>query len=772
MDLLPSIADGNLESHSLAELIASAFVTNATGTLVIEQGRSDSRLFLRHGMPCGAQLASGESTLSEVLVQARAVDAQTCERTLAQAKSTRRPHGEVLVSEGALTQDELDHFMSTLQWRHVVALCLVRQGRYELRGWEHPPPWTERVALDPLRLLVEVFRAAELSDRVRALAGWAGKRRVRRSSDYGFLSQRLGLEDVQAQAFQTADDWMSLDGFARGFVSAEDATGLGVSALLLGLLEIEPLVTAEDIITASSLLSPSLDDDDDDEDEDDGSESPTASSLQRPPPLPVDIDSSLDGIELDIDVDFGADADAPLELDLDERSWGSTNAESVDPFALASAREAETKTAPSMKFSGGQDSMHENSQLLADTALDAGLEQIERESNTPPPEGSLAEGDLFSGVDVFEPSASTGPIELEDSPTLNIRVEDLAAAFARESGAAENDTVDLNDVHDELEAPPDDWEKESSEPVENAVPTKEPEPPAPRRARPNARERLLKRAMQNLGGEAFSRVTQPIPTSAAPEPAPVPEGVEVDKVLESEVKLRLAGQRENHFKRLGVAKDATTAQIRQAFLHLAKRYHPDKLNGPGQLALQAEVREVFSLVKESYDAIVDPATRARYLMELDASSSPKSAVGTDTESAANAFNDAKRFLVRERLADAEEPLVRAVALDPKSEYLAELAWTLYRLRKDKAHDEIRALSKRSLAGKNVHDDAYLVAGYLARADGNDALAEKHFRDAYRVNSNNAKAATELRLIESRKKSGWFGRKSRTPPPAANKKTKR
>ena len=61
----------------------------------------------------------------------------------------------------------------------------------------------------------------------------------------------------------------------------------------------------------------------------------------------------------------------------------------------------------------------------------------------------------------------------------------------------------------------------------------------------------------------------------------------------------------DYFEQLGLARDASTIQIKKAYRKLANKYHPDKNNDDGE--------EKFQLIKIAYDAIVDPKKRAIYL---------------------------------------------------------------------------------------------------------------------------------------------------------------
>jgi hypothetical protein len=66
----------------------------------------------------------------------------------------------------------------------------------------------------------------------------------------------------------------------------------------------------------------------------------------------------------------------------------------------------------------------------------------------------------------------------------------------------------------------------------------------------------------------------------------------------------MAGK-DDHYRVLGVARDATPSEIRRAYRRLARRHHPDRNPQP-------DAPERFRTIAEAYAVLHDPARRARY----------------------------------------------------------------------------------------------------------------------------------------------------------------
>jgi tetratricopeptide (TPR) repeat protein len=101
---------------------------------------------------------------------------------------------------------------------------------------------------------------------------------------------------------------------------------------------------------------------------------------------------------------------------------------------------------------------------------------------------------------------------------------------------------------------------------------------------------------------------------------------------------------------------------------------------------------------------------------------------------------------------AEQQFAKAHELDRSANSLSAQAWSIYMdpARKPEAANA-KAMMAQALRIDPNCDRAHYQLGVIARVEGDMDRAERHFREAVRINPRHLEANQELRLIEMRKK---------------------
>ena len=336
----------------------------------------------------------------------------------------------------------------------------------------------------------------------------------------------------------------------------------------------------------------------------------------------------------------------------------------------------------------------------------------------------------------------------------------LAAGCGR-GGAAPEPVPDLVVELADLEGEPVDRAEPAarprpapSAPPEERAPGATPLTPAPggRRSDPEEarrrRQRLLQRAMQNMGVGPLSGHAPPT-REAAPatpgRPAPTPADEELRRAFEAVVPRARSA---DLFERLGIGRGATREQVKTAYFRLAKQLHPDRFASPGVADLAPRVKDLFAAVNEAYEVLSDDRRRADYLARAAADHGVAAPTG-DPAQAAIDFQKAEACARTRDYARARGLYEAALRADPRAEYQVAYAWTLLQdPRGDRAR--AKALAEAALREPACVDRAALVGALLARDQGDDEGAERLLRRALDANPRNVEAERELRALEARR----------------------
>jgi len=327
----------------------------------------------------------------------------------------------------------------------------------------------------------------------------------------------------------------------------------------------------------------------------------------------------------------------------------------------------------------------------------------------------LAEVDLLSfGPPRPSPGGSTPPAEAAPAPPP-VAV-DAAPAPATGQAAA---TFSFPAPAPAVQAPP--LTPPAPPP---AVPRQAPPPAAPRPAPPPAAPR-----------------TPAPPPAAPPRAAPALDERTLQALLAS------YGEAD-HFKVLGVGRDATPTQVKIAYFQLAKTYHPDTVAGAASPVVKKLCADVFSRIGEAWGVVGDEARRAQYLDDLVTGAG----VSVDVMGILQAETvfQAGTLLVKARqYEEAAARFAEAMKLNAEEpEYAMWLAWCQFvgAVEKKKMHARSVGTIEAGLKKSPRCVAGYLFLGQMAKIVGDLALAEKHLKRGLAVAPDHVDLQRELKYL--------------------------
>jgi DnaJ-class molecular chaperone len=200
----------------------------------------------------------------------------------------------------------------------------------------------------------------------------------------------------------------------------------------------------------------------------------------------------------------------------------------------------------------------------------------------------------------------------------------------------------------------------------------------------------------------------------------------------------------NYYTILGVPSNATTKQIRERFLQLAREQHPDRYTAEEKEQAEAQ----FQLVTQAYNVLVDPDRRRQYDHEhAERSKSPSGAVSTQA---------ARVYLKRGVEAYKKGNYTQAVdSFERATQENSEDAQAWYYLARALNHRSAWLSRALAAAAKSCELDSmnatYLkLAGELAAKAGMSTRAERYLQDALTFGGEDAEVQLALDQVRRMK----------------------
>jgi len=249
------------------------------------------------------------------------------------------------------------------------------------------------------------------------------------------------------------------------------------------------------------------------------------------------------------------------------------------------------------------------------------------------------------------------------------------------------------------------------------------------------------------------------PEEVAEAPAPATAAAEEDlaaKVRKTHAELK----GKDYYAVFGMKSgDFSIDRLKGRYFELTKQFGPEVL-----MQLYGEeaslVQEILSTVTNAYNTLSDVVKKERYDEMFGSENIGLGREGDDVFQAQVQFQSGKVFLEMEEWDSAEKALNDAHSGDPNNgEYLASLAWSIYRNPRNQASraalDKARQMLNRSLALQKT-DDGFAYKGWMLFEAGQESLAEAEFNKALKINARNTLARRGLRQIQEKREADKKG----------------
>jgi tetratricopeptide (TPR) repeat protein len=252
------------------------------------------------------------------------------------------------------------------------------------------------------------------------------------------------------------------------------------------------------------------------------------------------------------------------------------------------------------------------------------------------------------------------------------------------------------------------------------------------------------------------RISSPPPPGQISSSAPPPADLARRKSILDRAKWI---DQEDAYKMLMVSREATTEEVRAAFLRAAKVWHPDSLP-LSIIDVRAECERVFARITTAYETLVEPAKRARYDKEIDASQ-------REDAEAAHLVAQAEMHVTLGERAEAEVLARKAVVASPKMAEARALLAYLESLdpkrggKEDHLRSCVRTLDVAIGSDPSCPHAHYYRAMLQKRLEEHEG-AIRDLRVAVTNDPDDAEALRELKIYETKLRDGTIQLRSLSP----------
>ncbi len=164
-EYLPSFEfEGNLKELPLPVLIAHLLDEKLTGMLHIEAEGASQWIYFEDGFPAGVHAPLSQDFLGSVLMEMGILDDAGFNESLMIMAKTKQLQGEILLKNGKITEEQLEHALSLQLARKLAKMFAIKTGGYHFVEDEELPPPMEPIRVNPYSLILNGIKNCYSTD--------------------------------------------------------------------------------------------------------------------------------------------------------------------------------------------------------------------------------------------------------------------------------------------------------------------------------------------------------------------------------------------------------------------------------------------------------------------------------------------------------------------------------------------------------------------------------------------------------------------------------
>ena len=240
-----------------------------------------------------------------------------------------------------------------------------------------------------------------------------------------------------------------------------------------------------------------------------------------------------------------------------------------------------------------------------------------------------------------------------------------------------------------------------------------------------------------------------LPAESAPEAIEEMDETSQQLISNAYKKAKTKDHYKDHYEVLGLSRDATTAQIKQAYYQLSKDYHPDRHLKSDHEEMKEQLAYLFHRITDAYAVLSSEEQRRKYDLDLVEHKLGRTRRATSGLGRSNdRVKQGRAALKRGDVETAAVCFELAVQKQPdKGKYRTLLAYALSKL--PKREKEAEAQYQKAIEIEPSRLDNYIGLGRLYKKSGMMQKALRTFEDALAWDADNDRVQKEIKTIKEK-----------------------